>query len=93
MGQVTIGELTEALVPFTEKGNKIVNVAIIPRAIAEKTIALCDSQIDFVTQSYEGDEGKITDYGEGTKDFAITVKSQLLALLAFFEQEEAGVEK
>lgn len=93
MGQVTIGELTEDLVPYTEKGNKIVNVAIIPRAIAEKAIALCDAQIDFVTQSYEGDDGEITDYGKGTMDFAITVKCYLLSLLAFFEQKETGVEK
>lgn len=43
MGQVTIGELAEDLVPYTEKGNKIVNVAIVPRKMVEDIITMCRS--------------------------------------------------
>lgn len=42
MGQVTIGELTEELLPFTEKGNKVITIAIVPRAIPERIMYYCD---------------------------------------------------
>ena len=45
MGQVTIGELTEDLLPFTEKGNKVITIPIVPRAIPEKIIERCDKLI------------------------------------------------
>lgn len=93
MGQVTIGELTEDIVPYTEKGNEITNVAIVPRAIPEKIIALCDSMIDFINGDYEGDDGEVTEYGKGELDFANSVKDYTLNLLAYFEEEVAGVEK
>ena len=31
MSRVTIGEITEDLLPFTEKGNKVITVEIVPR--------------------------------------------------------------
>lgn len=45
MGQVTIGELTEDLLPFTEKGNKVITIPIVPRAIPEKIIERCNKLI------------------------------------------------
>lgn len=42
MSQVTIGELVEDLIPHTEKGNKVMPVAIVPRKIVEDIIAECE---------------------------------------------------
>ena len=41
MSRVTIGEITEDLLPFTEKGNKVIMVEIVPRKIVEDIIAKC----------------------------------------------------
>lgn len=87
MGQVTIGELTEALVPFTEKGNKIVNVAIVPRKIVEQIIYYCESNAD-LTSSYN-----TIYYDNGWSDALKRVKERAEYLLSEFEKEVAGVEK
>lgn len=87
MGQVTIGELTEALVPFTEKGNKIVDVAIVPRAIVEKIIFFCVSDAN-LTSKYDSDS-----YNKGWHDALNRVKERADYLLSEFEKEVAGVEK
>jgi hypothetical protein len=42
MSKVTIGELTKDLIPFTEKGDKIITVEIVPRKIVENIITYCD---------------------------------------------------
>lgn len=38
---VTIGQLTEDLVPFTEKGNKVAEIKIVPRKIVEDIVKEC----------------------------------------------------
>ena len=55
MSRVTIGDITEDLVPFTEKGNKVVNVEIVPRKIVEDIIKQC---INIYMNSEYGAEGK-----------------------------------
>lgn len=45
MSQVTIGELVEDLIPHTEKGNKVMPVAIVPRKIVEDIIQFCVEDI------------------------------------------------
>ena len=45
MSRVTIGEITEDLLPFTEKGNKVIMVEIVPRKIVEDIIAECEHDI------------------------------------------------
>lgn len=39
--RVTIGDITEDLLPFTEKGNKVITIEIVPRKIVEDIISLC----------------------------------------------------
>lgn len=46
MGRVTIGDITEDLLPFTEKGNKVIMVEIVPRKIVEDIINLCSALYD-----------------------------------------------
>lgn len=41
MSRVTIGELIEDVVPFTEESDKVIPIEIIPRKIAEDTISEC----------------------------------------------------
>lgn len=43
--KVTIGALTEDLVPFTEKGNLVADVAIVPRRIVEDIINTCNDAV------------------------------------------------
>lgn len=45
MSRVTIGEITEDLLPFTEKGNKVIMVEIVPRKIVEDIIQFCEDDI------------------------------------------------
>lgn len=87
MGQITIGELTEALVPFTEKGNKIVNVAIVPRKIVEQIIYYCESNADLTSSC------NTVHYDNGWSDALKRVKERAEYLLSEFEKEKAGVEK
>lgn len=42
--RVTIGDIAEDLLPFTEKGNKVITVEIVPRKIIEDIIAYCNKQ-------------------------------------------------
>lgn len=39
--RVTIGDITEDLLPFTEKGNKVITIEIVPRKIVEDIIEEC----------------------------------------------------
>lgn len=41
---ITIGQLTEDLVPFTEKGNEVVNIEIVPRKMVEMIIDYAESE-------------------------------------------------
>lgn len=43
MSRVTIGDITEDLLPFTEKGNKVIMVEIVPRKIVEEIIHFCEA--------------------------------------------------
>lgn len=45
MSRVTIGDITEDLLPFTEKGNKVIMVEIVPRKIVEDIIQFCEDDI------------------------------------------------
>lgn len=38
---ITIGQLVEDLIPFTEEGNKVVNIEIMPKKAIQKIIAKC----------------------------------------------------
>ena len=51
--RVTIGDITEDLLPFTEKGNKVIMVEIVPRKIVEDIIAKC--------QEWENDNREYAD--------------------------------
>lgn len=55
---VTIGELVEDFIPHTEKGNKITQVEIVPRAIVEAIIAECISCRIETDKEGEINEGK-----------------------------------
>ena len=44
--RVTIGDITEDLLPFTEKGNKVITIEIVPRKIVEDIIDLCSALYD-----------------------------------------------
>lgn len=46
MSRVTIGDITEDLLPFTEKGNKVIPVEIVPRKMVEMIIEQYDRIID-----------------------------------------------
>ena len=61
MSRVTIGDITEDLLPFTEKGNKVIPVEIVPRKIVEKIIEWCDSDITFFGESTDSmfEEGRL----------------------------------
>lgn len=76
MAQVTIGELTEDLLPFTEKGNKVITIPIVPRKIVEDIISLCEEEYldTFLTTTAREEARKI---GE-------------LAKIKLFEFEEGG---
>ena len=55
---VTIGQLTEDLVPYTEKGNKVAEVEIVPRKIVEDIIEFCregasHAQVVYMTTTLE----------------------------------------
>ena len=56
MSRVTIGDITEDLLPFTEKGNKVIMVEIVPRKIVEDIIDLCSAL--FNESCYQGDKEK-----------------------------------
>lgn len=59
MSRVTIGEITEDLLPFTEKGNKVIMVEIVPRKIVEDIIAECEHDISVYSALME--RGNLTE--------------------------------
>lgn len=94
MGQVTIGELTEDLLPFTEKGNKVITIPIVPRAIPERIIAFCEEKATLC----EGLSDKSqADLNRDVWDSRAAIYRELGDITRFlleeFEKEEAGVEK
>ena len=56
MSQVTIGELVEDLIPHTEKGNKIIPVAIVPRKIIEDICDMCAYDITTFDKQLENSD-------------------------------------
>lgn len=54
MSRVTIGELIEDVVPFTEEADKIITVEIVPRKILENLIKECKSQQDRCYSKMDG---------------------------------------
>lgn len=53
MSRVTIGDITEDLLPFTEKGNKVIMVEIVPRKIVEDIIQFCVEDISVFDKRLE----------------------------------------
>lgn len=81
MSRVTIGQLTEDLVPYTEKGNKVANIEIVPRKIVEQIIYYCESNADLAS-SYN-----TIHYNNGWSDALKRVKERAEYLLSEFERE------
>ena len=46
--RVTIGQLTEDLIPFTEEGNKVTDIEIVPRKLVEMIIDYAESETNGV---------------------------------------------
>lgn len=46
--RVTIGQLTEDLIPFTEEGNKVADIEIVPRKLVEMIIDYAESETNGV---------------------------------------------
>ena len=46
--RVTIGQLTEDLIPFTEEGNKVTDIEIVPRKMVEMIIDYAESETNGV---------------------------------------------
>ena len=87
MSRVTIGEITEELLPFTEKGNKVIMVEIVPRKIVEDIIAECEKKINLSNVSF-GNDGTLEltrDYYKGVGNCAKDIKSFALHFLDVFE--------
>lgn len=77
MSRVTIGELIEDVVPFTEESDKIIPIEIIPRKIAEDTISECVEVLEtdcngFVLETVrrimESLERRLKEFEEGNYD-------------------------
>ena len=63
--RVTIGQLTEDLIPFTKEGNKVANIEIIPRKITEDAVNYCNEILSTDPRKGVLDEvRKIRDYIE-----------------------------
>lgn len=73
MSRVTIGEIAEDLLPFTEKGNKVIMVEIVPRKIVEDIIAKCkedkDSCCDISGTEAAKEDAIIFEYASEIIDF------------------------
>lgn len=74
MSQVTIGELVEDLIPHTEKGNKVMPVAIVPRRMIEAIINKCEedknSCCDVTGTKEAEDDAIVFSYASEIIDFA-----------------------
>ena len=46
--RVTIGQLTEDLIPFTEEGNKVADIEIVPRKMVEMIIDYAECETNGV---------------------------------------------
>lgn len=79
MSRVTIGEITEDLLPFTEKGNKVIMVEIVPRKIVEDIIAECEK----VRSKHK--DCKALSYEDGLRDMAKAIKEIAESRLSEFE--------
>lgn len=80
MGRVTIGDITEDLLPFTEKGNKVIMVEIVPRKIVEEIIHFCEenSKLESTNETMM--------YDNGWRDSLQRVKERAEYLLNEFEE-------
>lgn len=85
MDRVTIGALVEDLIPFTEKGNKVAEVEIVPRALVENIIDYCEGIVEYAEQS----AGIVTDRDQGTVDMARSVVQYAKRRLKKFEEGES----
>lgn len=90
MSRVTIGDITEDLLPFTEKGNKVIMVEIVPRKIVEDIIAKC--------QEWENDNREYADKADEISKYVYYAKAncyqgiaeEAIELLKQFEEGGKG---
>lgn len=85
MDRVTIGALVEDLIPFTEKGNKVTEVEIVPRSLVEAVINYCNVVVEYAEQS----AGIVNDRDQGMVDMAKSVARYAKHLLKEFEEGES----
>lgn len=81
MNRVTIGELIEDVVPFTEESDKIIPIAIVPRKILEDVLELCEVVVGAGTYNFSN-----APYTEGRYDMAYSVKTLIERELKDFEE-------
>ena len=83
--RVTIGELIEDTIPFTSEADKVMNVEIIPRAIAEETLETLKEEIEYLQNT------RSRVYADNEKKLAIAeltvIEVTLNGLLRRFEDE------
>lgn len=80
MSRVTIGQLTEDLVPYTEKGNKVANIEIVPRKIVEDVITKCQEEME------EAETSEVTDFHSGIWEGVYRIQNYAENLLMEFER-------
>lgn len=82
---VTIGELIEDTIPFTSEADKVMNIEIIPRAIAEETLETLKEEIEYLQNT------RSSVFAESEKGLAIAeltvIEVTLNGLLRRFEDE------
>lgn len=80
MSRVTIGDITEDLLPFTEKGNKVITIEIVPRKIVEDIIHYCEANRNIHSSL------NTAHYENGWSDGLARVKERAEYLLNEFEE-------
>lgn len=78
--RVTIGDITEDLLSFTEKGNKVITIEIVPRKIVEDIIRFCESNSKLESTN------ETMMYDNGWRDSLRRVKERAEYLLNEFEE-------
>lgn len=81
MSRVTIGELTEDMVPFTEESDQVISIEVIPRSIVEKIIYFCESNANLESSL------NTRHYDNGWHDALMRVKERAEYLLTEFERD------
>lgn len=75
MSRVTIGDIAEDLLPFTEEGNKVITIEIVPRKIVEDIMNMC---VNIICTTPDEDE----------QDIAYRIYHKVESLLKQFEGDD-----